>query len=88
VQPDSPAALDSLGWVRFRAGDTKAATATLGRAYAVGHDPEIAAHWGEALWASGDQAEARRVWAAALARDPESKPLKATIQRFLPDAPK
>ncbi|MBS0378102.1 MAG: tetratricopeptide repeat protein [Proteobacteria bacterium] len=86
VQPDSPAALDSLGWVRFREGDMKAATTMLGRAYAVGHDPEIAAHWGEALWASGDQAEARRVWAAALARDPESKPLKATIQRFLPDA--
>ena len=35
---------------------------------------------------SGDQAEARRVWAAALARDPDSKALKATIKRFLPDA--
>ncbi len=86
VMPDSPAALDSLGWVRFRSGDMKGATSTLERAYSLGHDAEIAAHWGEALWVSGDKSEARRVWAAALARDPESKPLKATIQRFLPDA--
>jgi tetratricopeptide (TPR) repeat protein len=86
VMPDSPAALDSLGWVRFRAGDMKGATSTLERAYSLGHDAEIAAHWGEALWVSGNKSEARRVWAAALARDPESKPLKATIRRFLPDA--
>jgi len=86
VMPDSPAALDSLGWVRFRSGDMKGATSTVERAYSLGHDGEIAAHWGEALWSSGNKAEARRVWAAALAREPDSKPLKATIKRFLPDA--
>jgi tetratricopeptide (TPR) repeat protein len=87
VMPDNPAALDSLGWVQFRQGDAKGATLTLAHAYALGHDAEIAAHWGEALWVSGQQAEARRVWAAALARDPESKPLKATLKRVIPDAP-
>ena len=87
VMPDNPAALDSLGWVQFRQGDTKGATLTLAHAYALGHDAEIAAHWGEALWVNGQQAEARRVWAAALARDPESKPLKATLKRLIPDAP-
>jgi len=87
VMPDSPAALDSLGWVRYRNGDVKGATATLQRAYSLGHDAEIAAHWGEALWVSGDRAEARRVWAAALARNPDSKQLKATLKRFLPDVP-
>ena len=86
VMPDNPAALDSLGWVHFREGDVKGAAATLGRAYSLGHDAEIAAHWGEALWVSGERNEARRVWAAALARDPDSKPLKATLKRFLPDA--
>ena len=86
VMPDNPAALDSLGWVQFRQGDAKGAAVTLGHAYSLGHDAEIASHWGEALWASGQQAEARRVWAAALARDPESKPLKATIKRLIPDA--
>jgi tetratricopeptide (TPR) repeat protein len=86
IMPDNPAALDSLGWVQFRQGDAKGATATLAHAYSLGHDPEIAAHWGEALWMSGQQAEARRVWAAALAREPDSKPLKATIKRLIPDA--
>ena len=86
VMPDNPAALDSLGWVHFREGDARGAAATLARAYSLGHDAEIAAHWGEALWASGERNEARRVWAAALARDPDSRPLKATLKRFLPDA--
>jgi tetratricopeptide (TPR) repeat protein len=86
VMPDNPAALDSLGWVQFRQGDARGATATLAHAYSLGHDPEIASHWGEALWVSGQQAEARRVWAAALAREPDSKPLKATIKRLIPDA--
>ena len=86
VMPDNPAALDSLGWVHFRAGDAKGAISTLEHAYALGHDAEIAAHWGEALWVSGKRGEARRVWAAALARAPDSRPLKATLKRFLPDA--
>jgi Flp pilus assembly protein TadD len=86
VMPDNPAALDSLGWVQFRQGDTRGAAITLERAYALGHDPEIAAHWGEALWVTGQRGEARRVFAAALARDPDSKQLKATIKRLLPDA--
>ena len=84
--PDSPAALDSLGWAEFRRGDATQATSMLARAYSIDHDAEIAAHWGEALWASGKQSDARKVWAQALARDPESRPLKATISRFVPDA--
>jgi tetratricopeptide (TPR) repeat protein len=86
VMPDNPAALDSLGWVRFREGDSKSALAALERAYYISHDSEIAAHWGEALWASGDHSQARKVWAGALARDPNSHALKATLARFLPDA--
>jgi tetratricopeptide (TPR) repeat protein len=86
VMPDSPAALDSLGWVHYRRGDAHGAADMLARAYAIDHDAEIAAHWGEALWVSGAQSEARKVWAAALAREPDSKPLKATLARFIPDA--
>jgi predicted Zn-dependent protease len=85
--PDNPAALDSLGWVHFRQGDAKAAAVTLGHAYSLGHDAEIAAHWGEALWVSGDHQQARKVWAQALAREPDSQSLKATLARFV-DAPK
>jgi tetratricopeptide (TPR) repeat protein len=84
--PDSPAAIDSLGWVRYRQGDAHTAATLLGHAYSLGHDPEIAAHWGEVLWVSGDHQQARKVWAEALAREPDSKPLKATLARFVPDS--
>jgi tetratricopeptide (TPR) repeat protein len=85
--PDSPAVLDSLGWVRFRQGDAKAAVHELEHAYSLEHDADIAAHWGEALWTSGKHQEARGVWAAAVARAPEAPLLKATMARFLTDAP-
>lgn len=85
--PDSPAVLDSLGWVRFRQGDAKGALPELEHAYSLEHDSDIAAHWGEALWASGKHQEARRVWAAAVARAPDAPLLKATMARFLSDAP-
>lgn len=81
-RPDSAAFLDSLGWVRFRRGDRAAALPLLERAWRVSREPEIAAHWGEALWASGDKAQARSVWARALAVAPDSKPLRRTIERL------
>jgi predicted Zn-dependent protease len=88
VMPDNPAVLDSLGWVRFKRGDSKGALEHLERAYMLAHDPEIAAHWGEALWKSGAQQQARKVWAAALARNPDSDQLKATVSRLVPPAKK
>ena len=54
----------------------------LERAYRIFPDPEIASHWGELLWVSGKQAEARALWARSLARSPDSKPLRATIERL------
>ena len=83
VMPDNPAVLDSMGWVRFKRGDSKGALESLQRAYMLAHDPEIAAHWGEALWKSGQQQEARKVWAGALARNPDSDELKATLARLV-----
>lgn len=82
ASPDNPAFLDSLGWVRFRRGDVDGAISHLERAYRIYPDPEIASHWGEALWVSGKQAEARALWARSLARSPDSKPLRATIERL------
>ena len=82
ASPDNPAFLDSLGWVRFRRGDIPGALPSLERAYRIFPDPEIASHWGELLWVSGKQAEARALWARSLARAPDSKPLRATIERL------
>jgi tetratricopeptide (TPR) repeat protein len=84
--PDNPAVLDSLGWVRFRRGDAPGALPSLARAYEISHDAQIAAHWGQALWVAGRRDAARKVWAEALARDPDSKPLQAVITRFIPNA--
>jgi tetratricopeptide (TPR) repeat protein len=86
LTPDSPAVLDSLGWVRYRQGDAKGAVPQLEHAYSLEHDADIAAHWGEVLWASGKHQDARRVWAAAIARAPDAPLLKATMARFLKDA--
>jgi tetratricopeptide (TPR) repeat protein len=82
--PDSPAALDSLGWVRLRRGDSREAAGILEHAYNVGQDPDIAAHWVEALWLSGSQSQARKVLSDALARHPESAALEATRHRLVP----
>jgi tetratricopeptide (TPR) repeat protein len=82
--PDSPAALDSLGWVRLRRGDSREAAGILEHAYNVGQDPDIAAHWVEALWVSGSQSQARKVLSDALARHPESAALEATRHRLVP----
>jgi predicted Zn-dependent protease len=84
VTPDNPAVLDSLAWVRLRRGDARAAVPTLERAYLISRDAEIAAHWGEALWVSGAHAQARQVLATALARNPDSEALKATLHRLMP----
>ena len=54
----------------------------LERAYRIFPDSEIASHWGEALWVLGKQSEARALWARSLARSPDSKALRTTIERL------
>ncbi len=85
VMPDSPAALDSLGWVRLRRGEPREAAGILQKAYAVGQDADIAAHLGEALWLSGSRPEALKVWNEAKARHPDSPLLDSTIKRLSQD---
>ncbi|HVN42306.1 MAG TPA: tetratricopeptide repeat protein [Steroidobacteraceae bacterium] len=82
--PDSAAILDSMGWVLVRQGQPQAALPYLQRASELGKDPEIDLHLGEARWASGDQAGARRTWAAALERHPGDKSLQDRLRRAGP----
>ena len=84
-QPDSPAILDSLGWVLYRRGQAAAAVPVLARAYRLLHDGDVGAHWGEALWGAGQHAAARAAWQRALAADPDNKGLNATLAKFAPD---
>ena len=81
-RPDSAAFIDSLGWVRFRRGDKKGALPFLERAWRLSREAEIGAHLGEVLWAMGEKSKAREIWARAMVAAPESKPLRATIERL------
>ena len=82
IKPEHPAILDSMGWVLFRLGKNKEALDYLHRAMALQPDPEIAAHLGEVLWATGDTIQARQVWDKALASDPDSAYLNRVLRRY------
>jgi tetratricopeptide (TPR) repeat protein len=84
-EPDNPAILDSLGWVRYRRGATAAALPILERAWRLFRDADIAAHYGEVAWASGDVARAREIWSQALAADPDNATLRATVKARAPE---
>lgn len=84
LKPDDPAIIDSLGWLKFKRGDSKGALTELRRAYALYPDDEIAAHLGEVLWVSGQHDEARHVWSEALRQHPKSTHIPDTRQRLDP----
>ena len=82
LEPDDAAIMDSLGWLRYRQGKNTAAIELLQEAYRLYPDGEIAAHLGELLWVSGDQAGARSLWEEALVESPDHDLLKAVVKRF------
>jgi tetratricopeptide (TPR) repeat protein len=82
LTPDEPAVIDSLGWLRYRQGRTQEALPLLQKAYELFPDPEVAAHLGEVLWASGDRDRARAVWARASRDDPDNTALRDTVKRL------
>jgi len=82
LDPQNPAILDSKGWVKFRLGDIAAARDYLSQAYQSFPDPEVAAHYGEVLWITGSQDQAREVWKSALDENPDHPLLIETVNRF------
>lgn len=76
--------LDSMGWVLYKMGKYAEAIAYLRKAQAKQNDPEVAAHLGEVLWKSGDQAAAQVVWKEALKDFPNDEKLQEVIRHFLP----
>lgn len=82
LAPDEPVIVDSLGWVEFRLGNLADAVRLLRKAHAGRPDAEIAAHLGEALWASGERDEARRVLLDAAKREPDNEALRDTLKRL------
>ena len=84
LQPDSPAFLDSLGWVQHRLGRDTEALHNLRRAFALQKDAEIAAHLGEVLWISGDKDAARAVWKQGLLIDKDNRAMRRVVQDYHP----
>ncbi|HEY9101342.1 tetratricopeptide repeat protein [Chitinimonas sp.] len=81
-EPDNPVIIDSMGWLQYRRGNLAEAVKWLSRAFTTLRDPEIAAHYGEALWQSGKHAEARKIWEEGKKLDPGHEVLSETVQRL------
>lgn len=82
ISPEDPFIIDSLGWVLFKMGNLNDSIATLQRAFDIRPDPEIAAHLGEAMWASGKHAEANQLWQTAIKDHPENEALLEVVKRL------
>ena len=84
LTPQDPSVIDSMGWLRFRQGRASEAVALLARAYEAFPDPEVAAHFGEALWSTGERERAQQVWKKAQETAPDHPVLQETVKRLMP----
>ena len=82
IDPENPAILDSMGWVLYLQGNTNEALDYLSRAWEAYADPEVAAHYGEALWQTGKREQARTIWKEGLEQDPDHPILTETVERL------
>ena len=87
LEPNSPAIIDSWGWVLFHQGKYEEALAELNRAYAGLKDPEVAAHIVETLWKLDRTDEARAVLEDAELLFPENPLLERARERVFPESP-
>jgi tetratricopeptide (TPR) repeat protein len=85
--PESPAIIDSLGWVLHKRGKHDEALQQLEIAYAGFPDPEVAAHLVEVLVALERSDDAAELLGAAEEQAPDSELLKDVRERFFPEAP-
>ena len=81
AQPDSPAIIDSYGWVLYRLGRKQEALTELRRAFTKQKDAEIAAHLAEVLWVMGQKDESRKYFEESRKLDPENRSLKRAIDK-------
>jgi Flp pilus assembly protein TadD len=72
ARPNDGAIIDSMGWVKLREGDTKAALRLLEKAAELEpEDPSITGHLGDAYWDAGRHIEAEDQWRRALVLKPD-----------------
>ena len=87
IDPDSPAIIDSWGWVHFRLGNYEKALSELQRAYEQMDDHEVASHIVEVLVALGRHDEALEMLKSAQKKDPDSELLKSVRERLFSESP-
>jgi tetratricopeptide (TPR) repeat protein len=80
--PSDPFIRDSLGWVEFRMGNNTEAVRIFEAAYKAKPDAEIAAHFGEVLWATGQRDRAMVIWKEGRLLNPENETLLETLKRL------
>jgi tetratricopeptide (TPR) repeat protein len=80
--PADPFIGDSLGWVEFRLGNNAEAVKIFEAAYKAKPDAEIAAHFGEVLWAMGQRDRAISIWKEGRLLNPENETLLETLKRL------
>ncbi len=83
LAPYNPAIMDSMAWVLFKRGEPERSRFLLEQAFLLLPDPEIAAHLGEVMWSLGEHDAAREIWAQSLQTNPDSRPLKQTMGRYV-----
>ena len=82
LAPNDAFIMDSVGWVKYRMGDTTDAIKVLRKAYDIQPNAEIGAHLGEVLWKSGNQGQARAAFREARKLEPDNETLVKTLQRL------
>ena len=85
IEPENPAFLDSLGWLKYRQGQIDKAIQALEVAFRQAPNAEVGAHLGEVLWVDGQRDRAITVWQHALEVDPTDTTLIETLRRLAPE---
>ncbi len=87
IEPESPAIIDSWGWVLYRQGKLEDALVHLQKAYDLFKDPEVAAHIAEVLFELDRDTEAKAVLLEAETRFGENDLLEGIRRRYLAETP-
>ncbi|MCK5191134.1 MAG: tetratricopeptide repeat protein [Methylococcales bacterium] len=83
LKPDEAVIIDSMGWLRYKQGNTVEALKYLRIAYEKQPESEVAAHLAEVLWVTGKRDEARQVFDLAIKKSPDDEYLLKFRQQFL-----
>lgn len=89
LYPDSPAIIDSVGWLLFKQGEPEAALPHLQKAWDAFKHPEVAAHLGEVLWVLQRPEAAKTIWLEGRESSAKQTVLTETLERLninLPEA--